>query len=260
MLKTQLLQPLLEEFNCYQLDELNQANLMDRVDSKFLIKPAQLVALLPRLVPHCRILRIDNRLRSDYANTYFDDEQLSFYRHHHQGKLNRFKVRYRTYCEQNSSFLEVKFKNNKSRTVKNRVAIEPQTIENQQLNIDFLAAQGIEQSQRLKAVQRCGYTRISLASENTAERLTIDLNLHFENINTQQHIRLPNTVILELKQARLNRNSELFKILRGSLLKPYSFSKYCLGIALDKQQNIKSNLFKKTLLKLEKINGVSINE
>lgn len=68
---------------------------------------------------------------------------MTFYHDHHNGKLNRFKIRQREYMDTKTSFLEVKFKNNQRRT------------------------------------QHSGYQQIAIANEKTAERLTIDFNLWY---------------------------------------------------------------------------------
>ena len=45
------------------------------------------------------------------------------FHNHHNGKLNRYKIRFRDYINTKNSFLEVKFKTNKGETIKSRQEI-----------------------------------------------------------------------------------------------------------------------------------------
>jgi len=53
--------------------------------------------LLGELQPLCTLLDFDSRKISRYENIYFDMQAMDLYLAHHNGKLNRFKVRCRTY-------------------------------------------------------------------------------------------------------------------------------------------------------------------
>jgi hypothetical protein len=233
---------------------------MDRVDTKFLLQRSLIPLVLRELKAFCKVLKVGERRLSTYYNTYFDDSQLSFYHQHHRGKLNRHKIRYRKYGQHGQSFLEVKFKSNTNRTLKTRVELSPEQLNRHYLAPDFLREQGVNKVESLRATQYCNYTRIAMASEDTAERLTIDFDLQFQNLPSSQVISLPDLAIVELKQAKLARHSFLYQVLKSFQMRPDSFSKYCLGIALDSQQETKHNLFKRTLLRVEKLSGVSIHE
>ena len=51
---------------------------------------------------------------------------MTLYHDHHNGKLNRYKVRRRRYIDTDTEFLEVKLKNNKKRTIKSRIKLSGQ--------------------------------------------------------------------------------------------------------------------------------------
>ena len=63
---------------------------------------------------------------------------------------------------------------------------------------------------------------------------------------------MKNLVIAELKQERVSRNSPFAAALKKRLIRPGSISKYCLGVALLKE-NAKRNAFKAKILKIEKV-------
>ena len=66
-------------------------------------------------MPHYKCVEIENKRVSQYQTLYYDTKDMKLYNEHHNGHLNRYKIRHRTYVDSNLSFLEVKFKNNKGR-------------------------------------------------------------------------------------------------------------------------------------------------
>lgn len=248
---------ILNSFNQHGLDDLKNAKLMNRVDSKFLLPMAQLPLLLKGLKPHCSLLSINGNLLAQYENVYYDTLEFDFYHQHHNGKLNRVKVRRRCYADHDLAFFELKIKSNKSRTEKTRIKIVAD-IEAKQFTT-FTTQQCLQKFGALIDVQNCNYQRLSLANEQLGERVTIDLNTEFTDLQTNNTITLDRVCIVELKQQKLNLSSPLYRVLKHNGLRPSSFSKYCLGTALLRPNEIKSNLFKPTLLALKRRHGV-INE
>ena len=104
----------------------------------------------------------------------------------------------------------------------------------------------------------CHYSRIAFANEETAERLTIDFNIHVKDSQSGRRRELSNTVILELKQLGLNRQSQLYRRLKTLSLRPSSFSKYCIGMSLVNQRRLKFNRFKPSIRRMEKVSGVAV--
>src|SRR5690625_7940467 len=80
------------------LDELREiAALQTRVDTKYLISPEQLVAVLDQIGSHLRVLDIEGQRSFGYESVYFDTTALRTFRDHRQGRRLRFKVRTRLY-------------------------------------------------------------------------------------------------------------------------------------------------------------------
>lgn len=235
----------LNSYPSYGLKDLDKAALMDRVDSKFLIPTAILPQVLQRIEHHYAVLEIAEQRIFHYANTYYDTADYRFYHDHHNGKINRYKVRLRTYTDTATSFLEVKFKNNKKRTIKKRIQVTEPLESFSSEALTFLEQQGLNNGKQLKAVQQGNYQRISLANESDAERLTIDSNLYFSEKPVNNIVHLNNYVIAELKQSKLSRNSPFFEVMRDLGLRPTSFSKYCMGLYLCGSSTRKHNNFKK---------------
>ena len=225
---------------------------MDRVDTKFLVPSAMVRGLLSELKAHCSVLSVAGRRISHYRTHYYDSPDLRFYHSHHNGVLNRYKVRCRTYVEQRSSFLEVKRKNSKGRTFKRRVAVSEAGLSAIDANGAFLRSCGVSRVEELIDTLRCDYDRVALASEATGERLTIDFNISFRDLHSQHRVVVADLVVVELKQNTLNWSSTLFKVFRRQRLRPCSFNKYCIGLCLLRNPMLKTNRFKETLLKIER--------
>ena len=249
------IQDILEGFQGHQLADLDKANLMDRVDVKFMLPTAFLPSLLLQLQDHYSILDINGNRVSQYYNQYFDTEKMGFYHDHHNGKLNRFKVRQRTYLDTATQFLEVKFKNNQGRTIKSRINCT-NSAANDSANNSFVNELMDKPFDQLMMSQQGGYERIALANEASAERLTLDLNLWYQLDNGGKKSTLPGFFIAELKQQRRSKLSPFFQLMTKNNIFPASFSKYCIGCALLYKGTIKTNRFKATLGKLERFSSL----
>jgi len=245
----------LTEFYGHSLTEMNSSVLMDRVDSKFVVS----AELLPRILQEARrdysLLDVKGITHSDYLNVYFDTDDFNYYHSHHNGKLNRVKVRHRHYVDTGTAFLEIKFKSNKQRTRKTRkqVSIDPHQALAE--HGDFLAQHGISQPTMLRPSQVVGYKRICLVSEKLEERVTLDTRASFVDPESGCKITLDDVVIIELKQRRINRQSPFYRLLRSLGIRPQSFSKYCAGVSLTTDNKVKTNRFKSDINKVAKVSS-----
>ncbi len=112
----------LGKFDKVSLEDLKGVSLMKSVDQKFILPKGRLDQLLDSISNHYySMLEIDNKSNMHYQTAYFDTSKDDMYKAHHNGKLNRFKIRYQNYSDTDTGFLELKFKNNKGRTTKSRI-------------------------------------------------------------------------------------------------------------------------------------------
>ncbi len=241
---------ILDDFVGHGLKDLKNAALMDRVDTKYLIPIDRLQPLLKSLIPHYSALEINKKRIFTYHNTYFDTEQHDFYHAHHQGKLNRYKVRHRNYVDSNKGFLEVKFKNNKGRTVKSRIE-SPNVGVTGETQQAFLSRALDGRFSSLKIAQQGGYDRIALANELCGERLTLDMNLTFQSMTGSKSVYFPQFFIAELKQNKHDLSSPFAMEMSKMGIRPNKFSKYCMGCALVNPK-LKRNRFKPLITMINK--------
>jgi hypothetical protein len=243
------LKNIVDAFEPISLSEMEGTALLDRTDTKFMLDQGTLIELLKEVQGDYRILEVKGIRMNRYKTLYFDTPDLDFYHLHQNGKKNRHKVRSRKYLDSDLCFLEVKFKNNKGRTIKQRVVIDDFELDLSSDSQDFiLKASGIDYS-LVPAIWN-SFTRITLVSKEDTERLTIDLNLGFQS--DEDAIKLDHLVILEVKQPQASRNSKFIQALKRRHVRPDRISKYCLGVALLKD-GIKRNAFKSKILKIEKL-------
>lgn len=239
----------LNQFNPITLQEMDGVKLMDRTDTKFTFNINMLPAILDEAKEYYRILDVEGNRISRYKTLYFDTEDFDLYNEHHSGKLNRYKIRHRTYVESNIGFLEVKFKNNKGRTLKTRI----KEIEVPELHtgkaFDFLKKTLPFDPLILLPKIWINYSRITLVNKTSAERLTLDLNLEFEKDGKTE--LLNQLVIAEVKQDS-KIGSPFIDIMREKHIRQGSISKYCFGVA-SSYNEVKKNNFKQKLSNVKKI-------
>lgn len=238
----------LEEFNPITLKEMDNVKLMDRTDTKYVFRLENLVAFLEEIKEDYRILEVNGHRISRYESLYFDTKNFDLYLSHHRGRPNRYKIRCRKYVESELHFFEVKFKNNKGRTIKNRVK-QPQinTLIKDSAEILLLEKTPLN-SCDLEAKLWVNYSRITLVNKNSPERVTIDINLNFKNDSNDKTIH--NLVIAEVKQDKLV-SSSFIKLMKKYHIREGSISKYCFGVL--SLFTIKHNNFKPNLNLLKKI-------
>jgi hypothetical protein len=226
---------------------------MNRVDSKFILPISFLPDLLLQINGSYSILEINGKRTSQYHKQYFDTPNMALYQHHHNGKLNRYKVRRRHYLDTDTTFLEVKLKNNQKRTIKTRIKLSGEAGE-YALCSQFIHEKMGDSSNNLDISQQSGYQRIALANEAQAERLTLDFDLWYQNKRGNNNVTLPGFFIAELKQAKKSKRSPFYQLMSANNIFPSAFSKYCIGCALLYNSSIKTNRFKPILSQLEKFN------
>lgn len=244
---------LLEEFNSISLQEMECVGLMDRTDVKFVLSFEKLTSVIALLANNYDVLAINGNSVFEYRTDYYDTPDLSMYSDHHNGKLNRFKVREREYIESNQKFLEVKFKTGKGRIRKNRIN---GSYSDQESFIEFVGEHTPYDPGNLSLALMNHYNRFTLIDHHLTERITIDFNLSFSR--NHKKARLNELAIIEVKQNISSRRSFVFQVLRNMSVKPVSISKYCLGISLL-NPDVKFNNFKKTIIMIKKISHVELS-
>lgn len=241
---------ILKTFQPISLKEMDSVELMNRIDSKYIFSINLLPEILNESKAYFKVLEINNERLFRYTTTYYDTPDLSFFRNHITGRINRHKIRHRTYESTGISYLEVKFKTNKDRTIKWRMKDEIRENFNPQAS-EFVRNKAQITVDKLRPVVTNYFRRITLVSLKDKTRITLDFDLSFKG-NRVQEKALPYLAIAEIKQEGRDNNNIFIQILKRKGIRQSGFSKYCVGSALlDETPGI--HTLKPKILELKKI-------
>jgi len=167
------------------LDRIAAVRLMNRVDTKYLVDERRCMELLERAADQYYVQIIDDCRACRYATLYYDTPQWDMYHLHHNRRLTRQKIRTRTYVETGVTYLEVKSKSNKGRTHKRRMALDRSLFAAAATDTaaaDFLRREARYAPETLSPSLATRFVRVTLVNHAMTERLTIDFDLHFDNV------------------------------------------------------------------------------
>ena len=236
------------ELSPISLEMMERVKLMDRTDVKYIINDSILPELLFEIKDDYHILETANTRMASYQTLYFDTPKNKFYKDHHNGKRNRYKVRYRTYIESELSFFEIKHKSKKGRIIKDRIKVDSikRELEEEEWK---LVEEKMKKRPNLEARLENTFRRMTLIAKNGIERMTIDFDLQFQY--NQQEQAMPSLAVIEVKQERYSRDSRMMDALRKRSIRPERMSKYALGMSIFSGE--KANRFKAKHIRINKI-------
>jgi hypothetical protein len=240
---------LLCSFDAITLEEMESVKLLDRTDTKFAFNYKKLPVILNSLREHYKILDVNGVKQNRYETLYFDTTDFKLYHDHHNGRMGRYKIRYRKYIDSNLIFFEVKYKNNKGRTIKSRIKQKGMNKVIEGKATALINEKTPLAPESLQSKLWVNYSRITLVNKNTTERLTLDLDLQF--IKGDKALSYQNLVIAEIKQKKIG-TSPFINVMKTNGIREGSISKYCFGV-VSLIKGIKKNGFKSQLLNLNKI-------
>ena len=243
-----------QAFTPISLAELNtKAEMMSRIDNKYVVQADQLLGLVPDLCDAFDILDIKTQRAFEYDTRYFDDADRSAYFEHHQGKRRGFKVRVRNYVDAGLCFLEVKVTGQRGMTEKYRMPYDlDQRAALTTDAADFAKGTYTRQYDKafaydLRPALDIQYQRMTLVAKSGGERMTIDTDLRFQS-KAQSFAAGTGVFIVETKSA--NGRGLADRLLRAAGERPTRrCSKYCIGMAATGQVT-RYNRFLPTLRKL----------
>jgi len=238
---------ILDSFNSVRLEEMDKARLMDRIDTKYLLPANRVPDLLNLMKGRYRVLEVGKQRVSSYSTVYYDTAGFTFFNQHVTGRTGRFKVRFRTYNSTGNTFLEIKKKTKKGRTVKWRIENSPAGHFFDETAKEFIKTRAAFDPGSLGQVLENNFKRITFTGFDTPERITLDLDLTFR---TPEGViaELPMIAILELKSQGFAARSPFSVLIRQFSVYPTSFSKYCTGCAILYDLPLKGILKPKILL------------
>ena len=224
------------------LDDMKAVRLMNRVDQKYMACANQLEELLSLIANGYYVQHIKGDPLAPYRTLYFDTADLRMYTMHHNQKLNRQKLRVRTYRSTDTTFFEIKNKDNKKKTSKVRIPIDA----------GMFTPYSFTSNNRLHPCLENRFRRITLVDKAMTERVTIDLGITFHNRATGIDADISRLLVIEVKHAVGSPLSTIEHALHEMHILPRRMSKYCIGTALT-DPTVKHNRFKPKILFIEKM-------
>ena len=212
---------------------IETAGLQTRVDRKYIL-PAELLAEL-ELGANSAVLEIDGRRRFRYETVYFDTPDRRLHRDTAHRRPRRFKVRVRTYVDSSTSLLEVKRKDGRGKTEKDRLDLDP-GCDRRYLDSamrDFVdamvAGDASVSSDQLAETLTTRFDRTTIVDLDHRARYTVDHGLTATGPDGRT-VRLEDAVVVECKSA--GRATPLDRTLWSLGVRPAPMSKYCTTLAL----------------------------
>ena len=239
----------LTQFKAVSLEDMNVVSLMNRVDVKFAFKKKKLLTLLSELSDYYNVLTIDNEQIQEYQSLYYDTVDRVFFIQHHNDRVNRNKVRFRKYVGSGLTFLEVKLKNNKGKTVKKRIRVDDIPVSLSSSQKEYVK-NTVGEDLVLTPQHWINFHRITFIDKLNTERLTIDIDLHFSNKIKSGGFE--DVVVAEIKKERSSQSSKFTYIAKKHHILPIRLSKYCMS-TISLNPSVKHNRFKEKVLLINKL-------
>lgn len=242
-------------FTTLSLQEVQEASMLSRFDTKYLLPEQLFEQILPRLSEEYYLQEIDGNSCFEYRTLYFDSPDREFYLSHHNGRLHRYKMRIREYIGSDLVMLEIKEKY-KGKTVKFRkrmegcTTLEEITGSEEKMAEALRIATGRLGTKELQPSLLIDFTRMTIVARDYSERITFDWGLSYHGKGEDQS--LDALVIAEIKHLRFRSSGFCAGLLHDNGIRPGSFSKYCIGI-MALEPWIKHNRFKDTIRSLERV-------
>lgn len=219
-----------------------RAELLTRTDRKYLVDLSALPGLVGALADGespVAVLEIDGRRHFGYESVYFDTPALTSYLQAARRRPRRFKVRTRTYLDSEATFLEVKTRDGRRRTVKTRMdrpsgqdRWEPPLDASARTFVAGLLGRSVPDVgmvvSTLTPTLATRYRRTTLHLPDDAARVTLDVQLRA----TDRHgaaLVVPGLAIVETKT--LGRACAADRVLWQRGLRPIKVSKYATTMA-----------------------------
>lgn len=211
---------------------VERAELLARVDRKYVVPLALVDGLLAGLPTDTRILEIDGRRLFGYRSTYLDTPGHDSYLVAGRGHRHRWKVRSRVYLDTGDSWLEVKTRTSRGQNLKQRIP-HPDAELAGGLCADGRAfvgdVIGSSSTRALRPTMVTAYRRSTLFLPGSTSRVTVDVDLGWTALRSGRDLDRPGLAIVETKTG--STPSEMDRLLWRRGHRPIRISKYGVGMA-----------------------------
>jgi hypothetical protein len=238
-----------DHFSPISLDQMDGVALLNRIDTKFAMTNEQLISVLENLRDDYWMLEVDGHRLNHYRTLYFDTPDFDLYHAHVNGRPERYKVRSRVYADSNLTYLEMKHRTRKDRTIKERIPIDaPVTRMTADMNAWLRSVAPLDGGS-LEPKLHNTFTRMTLVNKHNCERVTLDIDLAYFTDHSLVH--LDGIAVAEVKMDAAGGDSPFLVQMRTHRIHQHGFSKYTVGVAIL-YDGVKKNEMKPRLLWISK--------
>lgn len=213
-------------------DMVSRAEMLTRVDRKYVVSVEAALALIEAMPAGIRVLEIDGRREFSYHSIYLDTAGFTSFLVSGRSHRRRWKVRTRSYLDTGGTWLEIKTRAARGRTVKRRIE-----------HPDVLSFRGLTDSGRqfvsgivgeaitndLRPVITTGYRRSTFLLSGSTGRVTVDVDLSWNSLTGTGKLRRPSLAIIETKTG--STPSVVDRMLWSRGYRPVRISKFGVGMA-----------------------------
>ncbi|HHE65343.1 MAG TPA: VTC domain-containing protein [Bacteroidetes bacterium] len=230
--------------------EIGKVKYSDREEINFTFQNFLLQSIIESTKDNYSILSNSDQKYSTYKLLYFDTPRNRFYIDAHNGKRNRFVVRYRQCIESNTTYFEVKYINKKGRKRKKKIKVAEikNTLGEEELALLKKVMQK-KKARKLQARLACDFKRTTLKAKQANDRVTIDGDIQFTYNNSDIHTL--DLTLAKIRQERYTGASKFIKILRDHGVRRGQMSNYEQGMSIFASQ--KTNIYKENNNRINKI-------
>lgn len=210
---------------------MRERELQRRIDSKYTCSSELLHEILGPLSEDYAALPAGEGHFATYQSLYFDTPDRRCFHDHRRGRRLRQKIRIRHYPDRRLTFLEVKTKRNEVLTDKKRLAMNFGSEALGTIELAFLRHHAALAVEALRPTLRVDFSRLSLVSLGTAERVTIDVGLRAQEPGGSE-LSFGDVAVIEVKQAPFCVRTPIMRRIHSARLHERSMSKYTFATAL----------------------------
>ncbi len=230
--------------------EIEKVKFSDREEINYTFQNSLLSSLIESSKEYYSIITEGDRKYNSYKLLYFDTPKNRFYVDAHNGKRNRFVVRFRQCIESNTTYFEVKYINKRGRNRKKKIKVP-----------NIKTTLGEEELALLKKVMRkkkackleprltCEFKRFMLKAKQANDKVIVDSEIRFTYNDSKTHDL--DLSLIKIRQERYTGASKFIEILRGYGVRRGQLSNYERGMSIFASQ--KTNIYKEKNNRINKI-------
>lgn len=240
----------IEAFESLSALEVKKVKFFDKEELYYTFNKSFLPRIIESIKEDYSVITNHEKKYRSFKILYFDTPKNRFYLDAHNGKRNRFIVRFRQCIESNITYFEVKYINKKGRKRKKKIEVEEikTTLGEEELAM-LKKVMRKKKARKLKARITCEFKRFTLLNVPNNHKVIVDGDMKFTNNNSETHHS--DLTSAKIIQERYDRSSKFMTALRESGIRQGQIGNYALGMSIFGNQ--KSNLLKEKENRINKL-------